>query len=214
MSDFVYTVVPGKLRQLLNKIRTVGVPRKVNADWLKTLGFTSSNDKSLIGVLKFIGMIDPSGVPTSAWSALRGADYKKVLGAAVRQGYADLFAVYPDANKRTNSELEHVFSTSSSGGKQVIGKTVQTFKALVAEAEFPEASETDLHVETGPLHTAAVPRAAAQTNTPANSFGPTLHIDIQIHISSEASAEQIDRIFESMAKHIYGPKSKVASQGG
>src|SRR5262245_22784224 len=83
MSDFVYTVVPGKLRQLLNKIRTVGVPRKVNADRLKTLGFTS-----LIGILKFIGMIDPSGVPTSAWSALRGAGYKKVLGAAVRQGYA------------------------------------------------------------------------------------------------------------------------------
>lgn len=31
----------------------------------------------------------------------------------------------------------------------------------------------------------------------------TMHIDLQIHISPEASAEQIDAIFASMAKHLY-----------
>ncbi|MGV0025072.1 hypothetical protein [Phormidesmis priestleyi] len=39
---------------------------------------------------------------------------------------------------------------------------------------------------------------------PTNSFGsPSLHIDLQIHISSDASFEQIDKIFESIAKHLY-----------
>ena len=33
--------------------------------------------------------------------------------------------------------------------------------------------------------------------------GPTLHIDIQIHIDSSASADQIDQIFASMARHLY-----------
>ena len=33
---------------------------------------------------------------------------------------------------------------------------------------------------------------------------PELHIDVQIHIDSSASAEQIDQIFASMAKHLYG----------
>ena len=32
---------------------------------------------------------------------------------------------------------------------------------------------------------------------------PALHIDIQIHIDSTASAEQIDLIFSSMARHLY-----------
>ena len=32
---------------------------------------------------------------------------------------------------------------------------------------------------------------------------PTLHINIQVHISSDATAEQIDKIFESMAKHLF-----------
>jgi hypothetical protein len=31
---------------------------------------------------------------------------------------------------------------------------------------------------------------------------PSLHIDIQIHISPEASTDQIEQIFASMAKHL------------
>jgi hypothetical protein len=31
---------------------------------------------------------------------------------------------------------------------------------------------------------------------------PQLHINIQLHISPETTAEQIDKIFESMARHL------------
>ena len=138
MVDFAYTTVTGKIKPLLEKIRTVGVPAKVLAAWLKTVGFTSSNDKTMIGVLKFIEFIDGSNIPNfSRWNAYRGSGHRVVLGEAIRKGYADLFAVYPDANVRSNEELSHVFVTSSSGGKLVIAKTVATFKALVGEADFP-----------------------------------------------------------------------------
>lgn len=33
---------------------------------------------------------------------------------------------------------------------------------------------------------------------------PSLHIDVQVHIDSGISLEQIDKIFESMAAHLYG----------
>jgi len=204
MADFPYTTVPGTIKQLLAKIREVGVPPKVTVQWLKSVGFRSSNDASLIGVLKYIGFTDASGVPTSRWSQYRGGEHKAVLGEAIRQGYSDLFAVYPDANQRTQSDLDHVFSTSSSGGKQVITKTVSTFKALTEQAEFsPVGDRTELHLVSGPLHTPAAPRVVA--TAARNSGGPPLHIDVQIHISPEASAEQIDQIFASMAKHLYGP---------
>ena len=32
---------------------------------------------------------------------------------------------------------------------------------------------------------------------------PTVHVDVQVHIATDASAEQIDAIFASMAKHLY-----------
>lgn len=205
MADFIYTTVPGKIKSLLAKIREVGIPQKVTVQWLKTVGFKSSNDASLIGVLKFIGFTDSSGVPTSKWTQYRGAKHKEVLGTAIREGYADLFAVYPDAHQRNLADLDHVFSTSSSGGKQVIGKTVGTFRALAEQAEFsPVDEQTDLHMTAGPLHTPAVQPSPTANRLQAQ--GPALHIDIQVHISPEASSEQIEHVFSSMAKHLYGPK--------
>ena len=58
-----YSTVPGKLPNLLSKIREAGVPPKANKPWLKSLGYTSSNDPSLLGVLRSIGFIDASGAP-------------------------------------------------------------------------------------------------------------------------------------------------------
>ena len=205
MGEFTYTTVPGKIKSLLDKVRTVGIPPKATVQWLKTIGFTSSNDKTLLGVLKQVGLTDQSPVPTSAWTGYRGGKYKSVLGDAIRKGYADLYAVYPDAHARSTTELDHVFSTSSSAGKQVIAKTVATFKALTDEAEFGASAEpTELTMEATSLHSA--PAQSISTRQPSGSGGPSLHIDVQIHISPESSSEQIDQIFASMAKHLYGAK--------
>lgn len=210
MPTYPYTPVTGKLKLLLQKVRTTGIPPKLSTAHIKTLGFTSSNDPSMIGVLKFIGLIDSSGIPTPLWSEYRGQTHRAVLGKAIRQGYSDLFALYPDANSRSVADLTHVFSTSSTGGEQVIKQTVQTFKALVEEADFQTAETNGANVlSTGPLHTAAAPSMAPALpaqNSGASPSYPAVHIDIQIHISPESSSEQIDKIFESMAKHLYGPK--------
>ena len=203
MVDYAYTTVTGKIKPLLEKIRHVGVPQKVTIAWLKHIGHTSSNDASLIGVLKFVVLTDPSGIPSATWSAYRGASHRTVLGEAIRHGYADLFAIYPDAHMRKNAELIGVFSTGSKAGAQVISKTVQTFKALVDEADFTAAphARSDTYVSNGPLHP---PSATAQPSTPRAPDVPDVHIDIKIHISPESSLEQVNQIFENMARHLNG----------
>lgn len=215
MVDFAYTTVPGKIKALFAKIREVGVPPKATQQWLRTVGFKSSNDMGLLGVLKFIGFIDPSGVPTSTWTQYRGANHKRVIGEAIRKGYAELFAVYSDAWHRSSADLEHVFSTSSSGGRQVIAKTVSTFKSLTELAEFtPVGGEADLHMSSAPLHLPVTPRevrddpSTGASRTREQQRQPSVHIDVQIHISPEASSDQIDQVFASMAKHLYGEKSE------
>jgi uncharacterized protein DUF5343 len=208
LATYPYTPVTGKLKTLLQKIRSTGIPPKLSAAHLKSLGFTSSNDPSMVGVVKFIGLVDGSGIPTSLWSEYRGQKHRAVLGRAIKQGYADLFALYPDANSRPISDLTHVFSTSSTGGEQVVRQTVQTFKALVDEADFSDNDVVTNNLSTGPLHTPAAPSMApGLPSSPAAGKQPAVHIDIQIHISPESSPEQIDKIFESMAKHLYGSNS-------
>jgi hypothetical protein len=208
MGDFTYTTVPGKIKPFLEKIKPLGVPPKVTVQWLKSIGYKSSNDATLLGVLKAVGLVDTSGVPTSAWTNYRGANHKKVLGEGIRAGYSELFAVYPDAWQREISDLEHVFSTSSNAGKQVISKTVATFKALCECAEFGEAnSQPSPVVHTGPMHVPITNPSAQPIHSAVNNDrNPSVHIDIQIHISPEASTDQIDQIFKSMAKHLYGAK--------
>ena len=58
-------------------------------------------------------------------------------------------------------------------------------------------------------------KSSGLTGEPAQENGkvalainrPALHIDIQVHIDPTSSAEQIDQIFASMAKHLYGNES-------
>jgi hypothetical protein len=85
---------------------------------------------------------------------------------------------------------------------------VSTFKALAEEADFPAVSEqTDLQTPAGPLHAPAAQRPITDVRSGAL---PGLHIDVQIHISPEAAPDQIDQIFASMAKHLYGAKKSEA----
>lgn len=204
MTDYAYTTVTGKIKPLLGKIQSVGIPSSVTGKWLKTIGFTSSNDPTLISVLKQIGFVDTASTPTEKWNKFRGHNSKKVLGQAIREGYADLYAIYPDADKRSRAELENVFTTSTKAGKEVVSKLVSTFRSLADEAVFEDEAatpdptvlkESTLHA---PLTSKALP--AARTS----AAGPSLHIDIQIHISAESGPDQIEQIFASMAKHLYG----------
>jgi len=187
----------------LGKIREVGVPSKAGPQWLKTVGFKSSNDPSLLTVLRFIGFVDTGSVPTEVWRNYRGAQHGQVLANAIRAGYTELFSVYPDANTRSASDIEHVVSTTSSAGKQAVGKTVRTFQNLCAVADFTATGAA------GPTPPAPTPPSTAlgQPGAPAGGGTvPSLHIDIQVHISPEATADQIDKIFESMSKHLYKTK--------
>ena len=140
MADYAYTKVTGKLANLLGKIREVGVPTKVSASWLKQIGFKSSNDTTLIGVLEQIGFINSDKSHTERWKEFRGAKNAQVLAAGIMAGYRELYDLYPDAHERTESELRSFFSTRTNAGAQVISAMVATFKALASNADFSETS--------------------------------------------------------------------------
>jgi hypothetical protein len=205
-----YTTVPGKIKPLLIKIKDVGIPTKVTTAWLKSIGFTSSNDSGLIGVLKLARLIDDKGVPTTNWQKYRGPKGGHVLAQGIQAGYPDLFAVYPDAHARPNSDLENVFNTNTSAGKQVIQKAIGTFKNLVAEADFSEIDrlsdkdKQEFRTELNDIHSPANEIKPTKAGSMKGS-SPSLHIDVQIHISSDATADKIDQIFASMSKHLYSP---------
>lgn len=206
MADYKYTKVSGKIPELFNKLRTTGIPSKANTKWLQSIGFTSSNDHSLRSVLKFIDFIDSNNTPTEYWKKYRGANHKQILGEAIEKSYSELFEIYEDAHERSDSELENFFRTRTTSGEQVIKAMVATFKALCSEAEFKGTKSLKAKKPNKSEQQKDQKSSANIKNQLTNSFSsnsPSVHIDIQIHISPESTSEQIDNIFASMAKHLY-----------
>lgn len=150
------------------------------------------------------------GKPTRVWTDFRGAASGRALGEAVTSAYSELFETYPDAQIRSSEDLRAFFRGHSSYGSQAVGKAVGTFNALCQHSEF-DSRDHDLGAEQPPkkVATGAEPVTSTQdgTSKKKNIDGsgsvPSLHINIQIHISPEASTEQIEKIFESMSKHLY-----------
>lgn len=206
MPEYQYTVVPGKLKDLLQKIREIGVPPKVSLKWLESIGFASSNDRGMLPVLEQIGFLDSSDAPTDRWKNYRGDNHRKVLAEGIVFGYPDLYNVYPNAHARTPQELEGFFSTRSSAGRQVITKIVGTFRNLCELADF-SGVPTDSDPMSRKLDIKAIQiKDIPESKQEHSSFSPKVHIDVQIHISPDTTPEQIDQIFASMAKHLYKPR--------
>lgn len=140
MVEYRYTTVPGKIPPLLNRISGVGRPDRVTNAWIASLGFQSSNDRTLIPILRQIEFIDEKGVPTRLWDDYR-AKGGVVLAEGIRRGYAELFQMYPDANNRTPAEItSFVKANMPKLGEGAVGKVINTFRSLVSLADFGEVT--------------------------------------------------------------------------
>jgi hypothetical protein len=200
-----YTIVTGKLTSLLKKIRETGVPPKATVAWIKRIGFTSSNDTSMLNVLRYIGFIDSTGVPTPAWKEYRGRDFKEILGRAIKSGYESLYAVYPDAHDRPNADLFHVFSSQTTSGKATVDKMVTTFKALAGEAVFSsDAGAAAATAQASSSGTQAggsnAPAVAARTQT--NATGMTVNINVQLTLPEGSDENTYEAFFKAMRTHL------------
>ena len=107
-----------------------------------------------------------------------------------RQRAAEVFI----ANLRYVGLVENI-----SGSEQV-----RSIEEIASSLSSAESDERPLEESSS---TSPFP-AVSSSQTSAGSLPampePAVHIDIQIHIDSSATSEQIDQIFASMARHLYG----------
>ncbi|PTQ68160.1 DUF5343 domain-containing protein [Pseudomonas sp. GV071] len=117
-------------------------------------------------------------------------------GEPAAKMYARFYVLLLEADANNNAERKpQVKSTSNT--KQPAKKSAKSSESKNTQ---PAAalSKQDLAQATDEApHAAHAGRAH-----PPSRKAPELHINIQLHISPESSAEQIEKIFESMAKHL------------
>ena len=75
------------------------------------------------------------------------------------------------------------------------------FRVGKPQAPAPEKPSPDDHRGEDGRHVQKPPEQKQSVQRATD--GPSLNVNVQVHISADATAEQIEKIFESMARHLY-----------
>jgi hypothetical protein len=195
MSEIPYTPLAGKIKEYFDKFQEAGVPDKVNNPWLNSLSFKSGNDSYILRVLKYIDFVDSSGVPTEFWKQYKDPTKSKaVLAQAMRQGYKELFATYPDANRKDREALYSFFSSKSGKAKLTVDLMVSTFVNLCELADFEKEAPTPTPIPLGAPEPVGF--------KPEKGVISELHINIQLHLPPSTDPAVYDNLFKSLKKHL------------
>ena len=197
MPNFPYMANPAIIKRFLDHIQTAKKPQKVTHKYLESAGFTSSNDRPLIGVMRSLGFLDSSNAPTNVWQSYRDQNRSKgVLAEAIRTAYSDLFAMYDDAFSKDDGALRSYFSSKTDVGQSTINLILLTFKTLCKLADFEAATMV------APVTKPTVLPPSQEGITPEVKIAPSLQLNIEIHIAADTPDDKIETIFKNMRKYL------------
>lgn len=202
-SDFIYTAQPANIVPFLEKIRGAGVPEKITLKTIESFGFKTKNDRRLLPILKGLGLVNTSGVPTARWNQFRSKQTGGVaLAQGVREHYASLFALYPDAHQKDSEALHSFFSSHTKVGEATLKLIVATFKAVCSRADFEKDAITDVDpVATSDLGSGVAASVPIRV-IPARSSGLMVNLNIELTLPENSDAKTFDEFFKSMRKHL------------
>lgn len=198
-----------KIPQYFDTLLTAKAPDKFTVKFMADLGFTSSNDRQFVNVLKAIGFLDETGTPTQRYFRFLDQSFSKLMVAeGIREAYADLFALNVNAQNMTKQEVEGKFKTLTNGSKEnsTISYMASTFINLCSYADWSISPPSVNSVESEPIIETA-PAEKSGGNSQELSGIPNgrrfdLNYDIHIHLPATRDQAVYDALFASLAKHL------------
>jgi len=206
MIDYPYMISNNKIAPILEKIRSSATPDKFTQEWLKQLGFASSNDRAFIPLLKKLGFITDDGAPTQYYSKLRdGATAKIVLADRIKSLYSEVFAVNINANTQTDETLKGIFSRVTGKDEKAVARMQSTFKALCSQADFVSVGISS--AELAPEKEASKERTNDSIELMQGKESiiykqPDFHYNIQIHLPATTEISVYNAIFKSLKENL------------
>jgi hypothetical protein len=198
------------------------IPGTISSNYLATvLDMTETSAKAnILPSLRQIGLLDTEG-KTNQDLAKKFRDdelYPKFCEEVIKEIYPQgLLDAFPD--KEINRDrIKKWFMNHTSVGDSAANRIVAFYATLVeADPNVVQTPNSAKAKDVKPKTVKAQPKPAVKgapketpdvkipppQNNQGQNFGPDLNINIQIHISSDASPDQIKSIFENMAKYVY-----------
>lgn len=195
------------------------IPGTVTENYIATILNMSTNSArtNVLPPLRQIGIIGEDGKPNDISKRWRDdTQYPAVCQEIIKNVYpSELIDAIPDPENNKDA-AERWFAHTTGVGSVAVKKMV-AFYSLLCQADPSKSlketkqkpTKTKKSVKNDnksapPPKTENITESKSKTlDSQTKTKYPQISINLQIHISSDASTEQIDQIFESMAKHIY-----------
>lgn len=194
---------------ILEKIRTAGTPPKFTHEFLKsTLGFSSSNDRGIIKVLRQAGFLNADGVPTPRYNDYRGDQYGKALATGLREGWSDFFLADQTVYQRTASQIQEIAKNLTGASDSVAKKIATTLKAFADKADWTGAvtQQQERPAEPGDSEQELDGGAGDELrNGNGNGNGAglfELHHDIHVHLPPTNDVSVYRAIFQAIKAEL------------
>ena len=126
----------GRLADFFQQIKDAQAPDQLTQKLLKDWGFTSSNDRALIPLLKTLGFLTSDGSPTERYQNFRNQSQSaKVLGEAIREAYKDIFLIKQNPTASDREAIQGKFKSYHNVSDLVANHMTRTFLALLDLAD-------------------------------------------------------------------------------
>jgi hypothetical protein len=189
---------------ILAAIQAAQAPPRFTQKFLEGLGFANANDRLFINMLKALGFLNETGIPTKRYHRyLDQTQSQIVMAEAVREAYSELYQLNAKAQEMSNVEVKNKLKTLSEGqfSDRVLTQMAGTFKAFAKSADFGSQ----------PLPPPAPPKEATKqlepdtadqlTKTPVGRLiGLAYNINIQLPESRDQTV--YDALFKSLREHL------------
>ncbi|MCE5236060.1 MAG: hypothetical protein BWY46_01921 [Firmicutes bacterium ADurb.Bin300] len=207
MADYPYLASNKNVLAVFEKIRTAGKPPKFTNEFIRQMGFTSTNDRAYSPLLKKLGFITDDGTPTQYYDQLRDeSTAKKVLADRLKVLYSELFNINTAMQDAPDSEVKGAISRVTGKDEDNVSRIFLTFKALCGIADFKENSHSKA---ARPQHTIdaepviELPKENGNGNVNGSiSDVPSFHYNIQIHLPATTDVSVYNAIFKSIRENF------------
>lgn len=197
VTEYPYMISNNKILPILDKIEAAEKPQKFSYLFLKNLGFTSSNDRAFIPLLRRLGFIREDGIPTEYYDQLRDKTKRLfILGDKIKELYSDLYTINTEIHSASEEEIKGAISRVTGKDSKSVNRYYSTFKSLISIAKFGKKPEnkkeeiTQKDVNTKP--------ETQHLEIPIQGF----HYNIQIHLPATTDISVYNAIFKSIKENL------------
>jgi hypothetical protein len=189
-----------KIGPILEKIKTAAKPSKFTNQFLRTLGFTSTNDRAVLSLLKRLGFLTDDGSPTAQYDRLKDStQHKYVIGEQIKDLYRDLYNINESIHSASEDEIKGAFSRITGKDEKLVNYYYATFKSLVNQAKFDGAPTKKVDDK---LEKKKKEEDEEDENTQKRKPRPDFHYNIQIHLPATTDISVYNAIFKSLKENL------------